>query len=177
MPDTSDAFLGEIMLFAGTFAPRGWLDCNGALLSIAQYDALFTILGTTYGGDGVTTFGLPDLRGRCIHGAGQGPGLGNRSLGELSGTEAVTLLAANLPAHTHSMLAANGASDASTPTQRLASVSEANSKVYVQPGGSLAELSAQAVSSVGGSAPHTNMQPSLALRYCICVEGFYPSRS
>src|SRR3954468_23228168 len=99
----SEPFLGEIRMFGGNFAPRGWAFCNGQILSIAQNTALFSLLGTTYGGNGQTTFGLPDLRGRVAVSAGQGPGLSNYSLGELAGSESVTLTSANMPAHNHSV--------------------------------------------------------------------------
>src|SRR3954453_18765030 len=112
----SEPFIGEIKLFAGNFAPRGYALCNGQLLAISQNPALFSILGTTYGGNGQTTFGLPDLRGRVPMHAGQGPGLTPRSLGEQSGTETVTLLSTQMPAHSHSLTADNNSADVTDPT-------------------------------------------------------------
>src|SRR5438105_10342167 len=106
----SEPFLGQIMLFGGNFAPRGWAFCNGQIMSIAQNTALFSLLGTTYGGDGITTFALPDLRGRAPVGQGQGPGLSNITLGEASGTESITLTIANMPGHNHTLGCDNGGS-------------------------------------------------------------------
>lgn len=177
MPVNSDAFIGEIMLFAGTFAPQGWLQCNGQLVAISAFESLFNLIGTTYGGDGVNTFAVPDLRGRCVIGAGQAFGFSPRSIGESAGSTTVTLLAAQIPSHTHTVLAANAAGNAPTPEQRLPAIAEANAKVYAAAVGGLVDLGAAAVSSAGGSQPHRNMQPSLALIYCIRAEGIFPSQS
>ncbi len=163
----SEAFIGEIRIFAGTFAPVGWLPCDGRPLPISQYDALFALIGTTYGGDGQTTFALPDLRGRApVH---AGPGL---LPGATGGAEAVTLTGGNLPAHTHTAAAATGATSASPAGGVWSSQSAA---AFGAATGSAA-LAGSAVSAVGGGQPHENMPPFLAVPYIIAVEGIFPSR-
>jgi microcystin-dependent protein len=168
----SEPFYGEIVLFAGNFAPRGWAFCDGQLLSIAQNTALFSLLGTTYGGNGQTTFALPDLRGRTPIGPRQGPGLSNRDLGQQVGEENVTLTVNQLPAHNHPLRGSDGAVNSTKPTSAVpakgGSYSTANPNVTMHP---------QAAGISGGSQPHDNMQPSLGLNYIICIEGIYPSRN
>lgn len=166
-----DPILGTIILFAGNFAPRGWLFCDGSLLSIAQNTALFSLLGTTYGGNGQTTFALPDLRGRVPMQQGSGPGLTPRTLGEQVGAENVTLLSMNLPAHTHTLLvSSNTANDDIPEGQALASGQ------FYDPSAPSVPLHPATVTPAGGSQPVNNMQPSLALNYIIAAEGIYPSR-
>lgn len=168
----TEPFIGEICLFPYNFAPRGWALCNGQILPIAQNTALFSLLGTTYGGNGQTTFGLPDLRGRVPISSGQGLGLANRALGEAAGTESVTLTASQVPTHNHQV--AVNATDATT--------SRPNGN-YAATGGSYnsatdgTSLNSAAVSNSGGSQPHDNMPPYLTLNYCIALDGIYPSRS
>lgn len=169
----ADPYLGEIMLFASNFAPRGWVECDGRLLDIASYEALFNIIGTTYGGDGFSTFGVPDLRGRCIISQGTGPGLSSRVIGEVLGAESVALTANQLPGHTHNAIATSAAADTPTLAQRLPAVAE--SPAYATFNNAPIELASSAVSNAGGSQPHNNRQPSLALTYCIAVEGVFPS--
>jgi len=175
--DTMDAdpFIGEIMIFAGNFAPRGWAFCEGQLLPIAQNTALFSLLGTTYGGNGQTTFALPDLRGRAPIHPGQGPGLPNYVLGEVAGEPTHTLIATEMPMHTHAARAdsANGTSD--TPTGLVPSRNPAGIPAYGS--GTAATLAPTAIDIAGGSQPHNNMPPYLAINYCICLEGIFPSRS
>jgi microcystin-dependent protein len=158
-------FIGQIMLFGGNFAPRGWALCDGQLLSISSHSALFSILGTTYGGDGVSTFGLPDLRGRVPVHAGQGPGLTPASLGHKSGTETVTLTTAQMPSHHHGVVAAVG--PVVPGEQKYVENQEASSSVVVP----------DRTDDVGGSQPHNNMQPYGVVNFCIALEGVYPSRS
>ena len=167
-------FVGEIQMFAGNFAPTGWALCNGQLLSIASNTALFSLLGTTYGGNGTTTFGLPDLRGRVPIHPGQGPGLSARSLGEVSGTEAYTLIASEMPAHTHTEGAStvNGAAD--NPTARVPARMPGAILQYAA--ASNVDLSGAAVASSGASQPHNNMQPYLAVTYIIALQGIFPQR-
>jgi microcystin-dependent protein len=153
------------MLFGGNFAPRGWALCDGQLLSISSHSALFSILGTTYGGDGVSTFGLPDLRGRVPVHAGQGPGLTPASLGHKSGTETVTLTTAQMPSHHHGVVAAVG--PVVPGEQKYVENQEASSSVVVP----------DRTDDVGGSQPHNNMQPYGVVNFCIALEGVYPSRS
>lgn len=158
-------------MFAGNFAPRGWAFCNGQLMAISQNAALFSLLGTTYGGDGITTFALPDLRGRAAIGVGQGPGRQQRDLGEAGGAEQVTLTTANLPAHNHTV--AVRAADGSTklPTQGY----NATGGGYGTPATGTAP--ADTIGVTGGNQPIGNMPPFLAISYIICLEGIYPSRS
>lgn len=169
----SEPFLGEIRLFPYNFAPVGWAYCNGQLLSIAQNTALFSLLGTNYGGDGETTFGLPDLRGRAALQQGQGPGLGSYSLGETGGSETVTLAITQIPAHTHTLNASTGPGSQQSPanaylaTDATASVANYSTTENTQ-------MAAGAIGSSGGSQPHTNMPPFLTLAYCIALQGIFP---
>jgi microcystin-dependent protein len=185
-----EGMIGEIRLFGGTFAPRTWAFCDGQLMSIAQNTALFSILGTTYGGDGRTTFGLPDLRGRTAIGQGTGPGLSPRNLGEKSGVPTTTLTQASMPSHNH--LVANvetslqlGAGAAGTTTgagNSLAAASSSNIYATVDPNPA-AQLKAGSVSTnvtvgnTGSGTPFDNMNPYLTLRYVICLQGIFPSRN
>lgn len=172
--DGLNPFIGEIMMFAGNFAPTGWALCNGQLLSIAQNTALFSLLGTTYGGNGQTTFALPDLRGRAPIHFGQGPGLSNYSQGQLAGEENHTLLATEMPTHTHVARAdaANGTSD--TPTGMFPARTPGGTPAYGA--GSAAQLASTFLATTGGSQPHNNMQPYLVINYCIALTGVFPSR-
>jgi microcystin-dependent protein len=175
----SEPFIGEIRMFAGNFAPRGWSLCQGQLLSIAQNTALFSILGTTYGGNGQTTFALPDLRGRAPMNPGQGPGLSPRTLGEQGGTETVTLLANQMPAHNH-MLAASGAQgDQFSPEGHVPAVLvDANTQQPANQYGASPNttMNPASISVAGGSQPHQNMSPFLCVNFIIALEGIFPSR-
>jgi len=174
---SADPYVGEIMMFAGNFAPQGWALCDGQLLSIAQNTALFSLLGTYYGGDGQTTFALPDLRGRLpMHtGSGPGPGLSPRSLGEQGGSEAVTLISTQMPAHTHSLQVDSANGTTASPGGALLARDPSGTPAYgVNATGA---LSPQAIASAGGSQPHQNMPPFLAINYCISLYGVYPPRS
>jgi microcystin-dependent protein len=185
----STPYIGEIKLFAGTFAPASWADCAGQLLAISQYDALYALIGTTYGGDGVTTFGLPDLRGRIPIGQGQGPGLTNRVLGQMLGTETVTVTTNEMPGHTHNALAfvtpatTENPSGAALAQTGLANPSEpqvGNSLFYLNVNGispNTAALPADTFQASGGSQPHDNMAPFLTVRYIISLYGIFPSRN
>lgn len=164
-----DAFLGEVKLFAGNYAPRGWMACEGQLLPIAQYSALFSILGTNYGGDGRTTFALPDLRGRVAMGNGIGPGLSSTVIGEKQGSETTTLTIQNLPMHNHEMPVEKTQSVPAVPANDPNAA-----KITVNQSGRPAN---QPTTNVGTNQPINNMQPSLTLTYIICVEGIYPSRN
>ena len=172
-------FIGEIRLFGGNFAPRGFLFCDGALLPIAQNTALFSILGTTYGGDGRTTFGLPDLRGRTPIGPGSGPGLTNRRLGEKLGQETVALTSiSQLASHSHPMVATTDSSTSMMPGGNLASSPPGllGTRIYAD-GPQNTTMNAAAVGSTGSSLAHNNMQPFLALNYIIAIQGVFPSRN
>jgi microcystin-dependent protein len=174
----SEPFLGEIRMFAGNFAPQGWAFCQGQILPIAQNTALFSLLGTTYGGNGQTTFALPDLRGRLPMNPGQGPGLSPRSLGQVGGSETVTLLTNQMPAHTHQLNASNQEGNASAPTGSLMSAfpSDATAICY-HDGNPNTTMSPQAIGATGGSQPHDNMPPFLCVNFIIALEGIYPSHS
>ena len=168
----AEPFLGEIMIFGGNFPPRGWAACEGQLLSISQNTALFSLLGTTYGGDGRVTFGLPDLRARVPIHQGQGPGLSDRGLGEQLGSDTVTLMTPEMPAHVHS--ASGGPEDGSSSSPATA-ILGTTPAAYSD--SSNATAPAGSVSVAGGGQPHENRQPYLTLNYVIALEGIFPSRS
>ena len=167
-------FLGEITLVPYNFAPRGYAFCQGQILSISQNTALFSLLGTTYGGDGVTTFGLPDLRGRCAVSSGQGPGLSNYDLGEQTGTETVTLNTGQMPAHNHPVAAVDDDPNKINPTNNLPSNIAAQG--YSNAAANVA-MKATMIGQTGGNQAHANIQPLLVLNYCIALQGIYPSRN
>jgi microcystin-dependent protein len=170
----SEPFVGEIRMFAGNFAPRGWAFCDGQLLAVSQNDALFSLLGTIYGGDGRTTFGLPDLRGRIPIHAGHGPSLSERRLGSKGGEEKVTLTANQLPSHTHPIRAsATGATD-NNPQGQLTGESP-SIQLYAQ-ADTNADMASSAITNVGGSRSHTNLMPYLCVHFIIALFGIYPSR-
>ena len=171
----SEPYLGEIMIVGFNFAPRGWMSCDGQLLAIAQNDALFSLLGTQYGGDGQNTFAVPDFRGRQVVHRGQGPGLGSYTLGEQAGTETVTLNSLEMPAHTHSLVGADGVGTSSSPVGNYWAGGSGTVRPYhSSPDVSLA---GDALGPVGGSQPHENMAPFLTLNFIICTYGIYPSRN
>jgi microcystin-dependent protein len=177
-----DPLLGTISMFAGNFAPRGWALCNGQLLSISTNQALFSILGTTYGGDGVRTFGLPDLRGRAPIHQGQGPGLTNRTLGELAGAEHVTLMISQMPTHNHALNASTNTGNQTSPANGVLAVSTdpdaGGSPINFTPGTNVNAIMANnAISPAGQNMPHDNMQPYLAVTFIIALEGIFPSRN
>lgn len=181
----SQPYLGQIMLFGGTFAPRNYMTCAGQLVSIAQFDALYNLIGTTYGGDGVNTFALPDMRSRIPIHMGQGPGLSTYVIGQRAGTESVTLTPTTIPQHNHMVavvtgLGGNAAKPNSTtyladefqnpatqPSLAYIPYSSANTQV---------PLAGQTIAPAGQSVPHSNLQPYQAALYCIAVEGIYPSQ-
>jgi microcystin-dependent protein len=171
-----DPFLGEIRIFAGNFAPQGWAFCAGQLMAISQNDALYALIGTTYGGDGVTTFGLPDLRGRApIH---QGTRFGvTFTMGEVIGVENVTLTTQQLPQHTHPAVAATGADSISPQGKVWSTDPGANIADWATAASSNAFMAPNAISTAGGNLPHENMQPFLAISYIIAIEGIFPSQN
>jgi microcystin-dependent protein len=171
-----EPFIGEIIIFAGNFAPRNWAFCEGQLLAISSHQSLFSILGTTYGGDGRTTFGLPDLRGRVAIQQGQGPGLSNHALGAKGGVENVTLQTSQIPSHNHTINAVIAAGNQNSPTDHLLADSSAFDKEYSDANPDTTMKSSM-VGNTGGSQSHTNMQPYLAINYIIALEGVYPSRN
>lgn len=185
-------FLSMILLWACNFAPNGWAFCQGQLLSISQNAALFSLLGTTYGGNGQTTFGLPDFRGRIPVGAGQGPGLGNYLIGQISGTENVTLTINQMPLHTHpvslsvSVSVSNAAASNSTPAANnsLAAMNDPDSGDAINSYGTgtpntpinTGATASGNTGAAGGSQPHSNMQPYLVVNYIIALQGIFPTR-
>jgi len=172
----SEPLIGEIKMFASNFAPRGWAFCDGQLLPVSQNNALFSLIGTLYGGDGRTTFGLPDLRGRVPMHAGDGPGLSGRKLGQRGGQENVTLTEAQMPSHTHTTT-----TKASSSARGIQSNTPKNA--YWGPGSyttsSNVNMAADAVvtSNTGGGVPVSNVQPYTVINFIICLEGIFPSRS
>jgi microcystin-dependent protein len=178
----SDIYLGEIRMFGGNFAIQNWAFCNGQIMSIAQNSALFALIGTTYGGDGITTFALPDLRGRLPENQGQGPGLPPVVLGERAGVEYVTLTPSNLPSHTHSLNAT--LTDVSSPSINGnvlpgKPTSGADPFFYTAPGTpspNMVMLPPTACAISGGNQPHSNMMPSLCVTFIIALQGIFPSR-
>ena len=179
----SEPFIGEIKIFAANFAPRGWAFCDGQLLPIAQNTALFSILGTTYGGDGETTFGMPNLQGRMPIHAGSGPDLTPRSLGEQGGTAAVTLTEAEMPAHAHSAYAKERylkalLVDANTADPRGNKFAVADAYSHIQPDVDMhVDSFGDDIGTTGGGTAHWNMPPYLALNFVIALVGLYPTRS
>jgi microcystin-dependent protein len=170
----ADPFIGEIRAVGFNFAPQGWAMCNGQLLPIAQNTALFSLLGTYYGGNGQTTFALPDLRGRSPMHIGQGPGLTSRVLGEEGGAEGVTLTADQIPGHSHALNASAAKATEKTPTGQVNAVT--GPATYGSPEASPTTMSDQAIGSTGGGLAHENMPPFLAINYIIALTGIYPSR-
>jgi microcystin-dependent protein len=170
----AEPFLAEIRIFAGNFAPRGWAFCDGQHLSISQNTALFSLLGTTYGGNGQTTFALPDLRGRVPLHPGQGLGLTQRSLGENGGNERMKLEVGHMPAHVHPLRATTSTATSTVPTNRVLAAAPGRN-IY----GTNANtpLAGGMIREAGGSQPHGNMQPWLGLNFIIALEGIFPSRN
>jgi microcystin-dependent protein len=170
----ANPFLGEIRLLPYNFAPQGWAFCNGQLLPITQNTALFSLLGTTYGGNGTNNFALPDLRGRVPISSGQGPGLTNYFLGEVAGSENVTLTSNEMPTHIHQVVANNGPGSATRPAGAVPART-GTSNYAAAPDGTA--MNAGMISSAGGSQPHQNLQPLLVLNFCIAMQGIFPSRN
>jgi len=171
----SEPYIGEIRSFGFNFAPRGWAQCNGQLLPIAQNTALFSILGTTYGGDGRTTFGLPNLAGTVAMGFGQGAGLTPRTLGETGGSETVSLSAAQMPPHSHPANANAGNGNQPAPAGNFWAQDLGGSKEYGDTGA--VAMAPGAIGSAGGNQAHANLQPFQVLNFCIALQGIYPPRS
>jgi microcystin-dependent protein len=175
----AEPFIAEIKMFGANFAPRGYAFCSGQTLSIAQNTALFSLLGTTYGGNGVVTFALPNLQGRFPMHAGPGPGLTPRTLGEMGGSETVTLVATQMPAHSHAVQLPCSADDGTigVPTGAVPAVPSAASPVNAYaPSGSSA-MAAPTVGTAGGNQPHDNVPPYLVVNFIIALDGIFPSRN
>lgn len=173
----SEPFVAEIRIFAGNFAPRGWAFCNGQLLPISQNTALFSLIGTTYGGDGRTTTALPNLQGRAPMHPGRGPGLTSRRLGERGGSETVTLTEAQMPSHTHPFQGSQDPPDSRQPGNSLASQPSGRGASVLYGTSNPVPQDARTVSNTGGSQSHNNLQPFLTMNFIIALVGLYPSRS
>ena len=171
----SEPFVGEIRMFAGNFAPRGWAFCDGQLLAVSQNDALFSLFGTIYGGDGRTTFGLPDMRGRLPIHAGSGPGLSPRRVGSRGGAEEVTLTVNQLPSHGHTFNGVDTPASETGPSVNETLAQSVGYDAYV-PAGSPENMASQNVASVGGSRSHQNEMPYLCVNFIVALFGIYPSR-
>lgn len=170
----ADPFVSEIRIFGFNFAPKGWAMCNGQILPLSQNTALFSLLGTTYGGDGKSNFALPDMQGRAPMHPGQGDGLSLHDLGETGGSETVTLLESEIPVHTHTLSVSGLNSQATTPANT--SLGRGNPvKVYAS-AGALVKMGDNAITTSGGSLPHNNMMPYLTMNFCIALQGIFPPR-
>ncbi len=183
----SEAFIGEIGIAGFNFAPRSWALCNGQLLSIAQNTALFSLLGTQYGGNGQTTFGLPNLQGCVAIHKGQGPGLSNYQIGQTGGSQTATLLTTNMPAHTHSgqsgqtpslaQPATNQAGTSNSPDNAVPAATSASRLKYAPAGNASMAPYTPTIQAAGGGQPFSIMQAGLVFTYCICTQGVFPSRN
>jgi microcystin-dependent protein len=176
----ADPFVAEIRIFPFNFAPKGWAWCNGQLLPLSQNTALFSLLGTTYGGDGKSNFALPDLEGRVPMHPGQGPGLSLHDLGETGGSETVSLLESEIPSHTHTMMASSDTADNTVPTGHIASKQLGRGNNLYLPNNplpALVAMSDNALAPAGGDQPHNNMQPYLTLYFNIALQGVFPPRT
>jgi microcystin-dependent protein len=175
----ADPFVAEIRIFPFNFAPRGWAWCDGQLLPLSQNTALFSLLGTTYGGNGKTNFALPDLQGRAPMHPGQGPGLSLHDLGETGGSETVTLLESEIPAHSHALLASTAATEEEglkNPTGAAPGKVPTVGPLYGALSSSVVSLAPQALAPAGGDQPHNNLQPYLTCYFCIALQGVFPAR-
>jgi microcystin-dependent protein len=170
----SNPYVGEIRMFGGNFAPQGWMFCDGSILAIAQNEVLFQLIGTTYGGDGQTSFALPDLRGRAPLHQGTGPGLSTRVIGEQGGSETVTVTTSQMPQHTHTLKASSGLSTGAAGAGGVLAASSVN--IYGS-GPPTTPMAVQGISAQGGAQPHENMAPYLAISYIISLFGIFPSQS
>jgi microcystin-dependent protein len=173
----SDPFVGEIRLFAFPRVPNGWFACNGQSVPISEYQTLYAIIGTTYGGDGQTTFNVPDLQGRVAIGRGQGTGLPNFNLGQPGGEEAHTLIEPEMPVHSHALMSSTATADSVTPGPTLHLATASAGTLYA-PAANIPSYDRMAacVTTAGNSIPHNNMMPTVTCNYCICWAGIFPSQ-
>ena len=173
----SDPYIAEIRIFGCNFPPNGWAQCNGQLLPIAQYTALFSLLGTTYGGNGQSNFGLPNLKGRAVVDGGQGPGLTNYDIGEIGGQSNVTLLQTQMPSHVHLPTASPNDGTSASPSGNGFAVPSADRdlQAYTNNASLPVPMAANMLSQTGGNQPHNNLMPYLTLNICIALVGIYPS--
>ena len=173
----ADPFVAEIRIFPFTFAPKGWAFCNGQILPISQNTALFSLLGTTYGGNGQSTFALPDLQGSAPMHPGQGKGLSLHDLGETGGSDTVTLLQSEIPLHAHAMMAANLPADQAAPAADRSMARSVNAFAYAPDSSALAPMNDQTLAPAGGDQPHNNLMPYLTLNFNIALQGVFPPRT
>ena len=175
----STPFVGEIRLFGFRRVPTGWQACDGSLLSIAEYEVLYTLIGTTYGGDGQTTFAVPDLRGRLPLHQGSGPALTPRVLGEIGGTETVTVLTGQMPGHNHTLLASAAAATAVAPGPQVIAGALTGDTFYITDltGATAIPMAANALQMAGGTGAHDNLMPTLTMNLCIAWAGIFPQQS
>lgn len=174
----ADPFVGEIRMFSFDFAPTGWAFCQGQLLPLSQNTALFSLLGTTYGGDGKSTFALPNLQGNMPMHPGQGQGLSQHYLGEMAGQDAVTLLTNEIPPHTHNLhpaIAADASVNMAAPSSTV-SIGVAPTRAFTSQAGNSVQMAPTQLGMAGGNLPHNNMPPYLALNFCIALQGIFPPR-
>jgi microcystin-dependent protein len=173
----ADPFVAEIRILPFNFAPTGWAFCDGQLLPLSQNTALFSLLGTTYGGDGKSNFALPNMQGNAPMHPGQGPGLSLHDLGETGGSDTVTLLDSEIPAHSHSVLTSNQPGEDPSPSGEALARSVGASLYQTNVAQNLVTMSPQALATAGGDQPHNNMQPYLTLNFCIALQGVFPPRT
>lgn len=175
----SENFTGEIIMFGGTFSIHNWALCNGQIIGIVEQQALYSLLGSVYGGNGINTFALPEMRGRIPMGCGQGPGLSNRQIGMMIGSESVQLQEAELPVHTHRLQASSNPANSISPVNSLiANVSNENGTFYeTEPFNNVLAMASGQVGSTGDGEAHLNMMPYSAVNFQICLTGTYPSRN
>ena len=172
-----DPFVAEIRIFPFNFAPRGWAWCDGQLLPLSQNTALFSLLGTTYGGNGKSNFALPDLQGRAPMHPGQGPGLSLHDLGETGGSETVTLLESEIPSHAHSLMAVAAAGNRTTPAGNTIARTTGATPYQTVTNQNLVAMAGESLAPAGGDQPHNNLMPYLTFYFCIALQGVYPPRT
>ena len=173
----ADPFLAEIRIVPFNFPPKGWAFCDGQIMPLSQNTALFALLGTTYGGDGKSTFALPDLQGNSAMHPGQGQGLSLYDLGQIGGAETVTLLVSEMPVHTHSLMAQTNPATTTLPAADTALARSGGGSFYkINPFGTTTAMAPQALPPAGGSLPHNNLQPYLTMNYIIALQGVFPQR-
>ena len=173
----ADPFVAEIRIFPFNFAPKGWAWCDGQLMPLSQNTALFSLLGTTYGGNGKSNFALPNLQGSAPMHPGQGPGLSLHDLGEVGGSETVTLLESEIPAHSHTMRAAPDPAEAASPSSSRVVARPRGGSIYqTNASSNLTDMAGEALAPAGGDQPHNNMQPFLTFYFCIALQGVFPPR-